>query len=148
MAFIATTRTPDEAYVKIKGLMHQIKLAADRKAAQFGSGGLSNEVLEVLDSLVTARNELDSVEAIPGIVQYARDVENDQSYNVGAEFTSVKNAVQAAIDEIVATYPVSANGYVEEFNIGLDGARVYRLFTAQQLSGVVTALQSISASIV
>lgn len=147
MAFIASTQTPDSVYNEVKIRMLGIKRLADRVAAEFAGGGASNSVLAVLDNLVAIREQMDSVTAVPGIQEYAQIAENDPAYDVIAEFTAVRTAVVAAIDEIRSTYPVSAGGYAEEFEIGQGGARVYRLFSAAQLSGLVTALQNISAQI-
>ena len=147
MAFIASTQVPDDVYSNIKGQVLNLKTFADSKVSEFATGGLSNEVLRVLDVLVTTRNRMDAVSAIPGITEYAQTAEDDPAYDVIAEFQTVRAAVVAAITEIQNTFPVSANGYAEEFEFGQDGARVYRLFTEAQLSGLRTALQNISATI-
>jgi len=54
-----------------------------------------------------AMTYIDNFLLIPGIVQFVKDYENDQTYDISVEATSLKALLQAVIDEIKVRFPVS-----------------------------------------
>ena len=149
MVIRATNDSPVGVYAATKQFIGQIKTVANNYATQFAvSGGDAEEVLLVLDRLNTGIERLNSVKNVGGIAAYAREQENNQGYDVVAEFNSLIALLEAARATIVTTLPESTNGFTEVFSLNSDGTKTYRTFTVPQLSSLTTDLQNIDVFIV
>lgn len=145
MAF-KTQRSPATGYANAKALAAQLKSYAQGRQAEFSSATNRDVLVSTASDLIRWRDELEAVTQIPGIAQYAKDQENDQAYDVVAEFTAVQVAVDAAISEIVSSFPVS-NGALLERQLNPDGTITYLQFTAGQLNTLRGLLGDIDAAI-
>lgn len=85
--------------------------------------------------------------ATPGLAQYARDQVADQSYDVVAEFTAMRNAMVSARDNLIAMFPKDGNGFLLYQTFNLDGTLSTRTFTAAQVAPAVTLIDTVIASI-
>lgn len=89
------------------------------------------------------------VAAIPGIVDYARAQFANQSIDVAAEFTTMRNAAIALRDWIDANFPRHADGSVAVFeqSAGTDFLPVDKTFTSAQLATFRTNADTFIATI-
>jgi hypothetical protein len=85
--------------------------------------------------------------ATPGLAQYARDQENDQAYNVVAEYTAMNNAMVSARDSLISMFPKDGNGFLLYQTLNAQGQISSRTFTSAQLASAVTLLNSVIATI-
>ena len=56
----------------------------------------------------------DEASSLPGMVQWARDQEDDQSYDVVAEFLAMRTAAVAVSQWVFDNFPKGAGGYLEK----------------------------------
>lgn len=85
--------------------------------------------------------------ATPGLAAYAQAQVNDPAYDVVAEFTTMKNAINSARDTLITMFPKDGNGFILYQTINADGSVAVRTFTAAQLSGAVAQMDSVIATI-
>lgn len=85
--------------------------------------------------------------ATPGLAAYARAQYDDQTYDVVAEFNTMKTAITSAKDTLIAMFPKDASGFILYQTIQPNGSIAFRTFTAGQLAGAVTQIDSVIATI-
>lgn len=147
MPFRATTDCLAKAFSAVQAEALNLKNYATAQSAAMAAGSVSaNGVREVYQKCVTAKAQFATAAALPGMQQYAKDQFNDQTYDVGAAFTAMQNAIQAVIDWITANYPVDATGYLLTEKFGAGGFAV-RSFTPAQTAGLQTVLNNLAATI-
>lgn len=146
MAF-RTQRSPATAFAHAKSVAVRVKTYCQNRRTQFQSATNRDVVLATSNDLRGWRGELAEAAAVPGIGQYAKDQENDQAYDVVAEFNALTSAIDEVVSFIVAAFPASVNGAIEEKSLNPDGSTSYLTFTAAQLGGLVTLLDAVIAAI-
>lgn len=83
--------------------------------------------------------------ATPGIAQYARDQEANQSYDVIAEYNAMLASFISVRDALIALFPKDGNGFLLYQTLNASGQVQFRNFTQVQLA---TAVNLISNAIV
>lgn len=106
----------------------------------------ANAVLQIMSTMKSSIEVWDAVSSLPGLVQFAKDQENDQTYDVVAEFLAMRNAAVAVRDWIITNFPV-AGGFIQKDTLELDGAITVRQFTTVQTVGLQTTLATLTAAI-
>ena len=147
MTFRATNVIPAVEYQKAKQQAVQLRNYALQRSALFAIGANSLEVLSTVDNLSAMHDALNGYKDVPGIVSYAEIQEDDVTYDVSAEFTTMLASVVTFVTNIVATLPKDVDGYLLLNEILPDGTLVPRDFTPAQLSTAKTNLDAIAASI-
>ena len=147
MTFRATNIVPVDAYELARQNAAGVRRFSQNLSTQLAAGGNSEEVLAVVDSLVSFKNNLNESVGVPGIVAYAQDQEDDPAYDVAAEFIALIALIDLAITEVVTTIPKDGGGFLLIQTINADGTRVPRDFTGAQLTGITTRLDNIVAGI-
>lgn len=147
MAFRASNALPAERYDRGKLLAVQLKSAVQRRSSDFQSGAGADEIIGLADQLREYRERFNQIRQTPGIAAYAQAQENDGTYDVAAEFNAMIAAIDAAIAEILSTFPSDAQDYLLAYKFNADGSTSPRQFTGGALGGVRTALDAIAASI-
>lgn len=149
MAFRATNTLPVRGYDTAKQTASGLKRFASTQSAAIAGGGDGEQVVGIVDSLVSFKASLSKSAAIPGIGDYAQEQEDDPAYDVAAEFTTLMGLIDDAISEIVTTIPKEVGtDFLLLQTINADGTRVSRDFTGPQLAGIKADLDSIDAAIV
>lgn len=147
MAFRADNTIPNRALQRAKAICRTVKVRAQAASSLFASGADAQEVLAILGALSRFNVELATLKTTPGLAQYAKDQENDQNYDVVAEF----NAVLAALDDFVSTvlsnFPADGSGYALAFKFDASGTLIYRTFTAAQLATITSKLDAVDSAI-
>lgn len=147
MAFKATNIVPVRAYDRAKQTATGLRRFAQSLSTKLASGGDSEQILSVVDSLVSFKNNLNASAGVAGIVPYAKDQEDDQTYDIVTEFTALIALIDLAVTEVVTTIPTDGSGFLLIQTITASGTRVPRTFTAPQLAGIRTRLDNIVAGI-
>jgi hypothetical protein len=91
--------------------------------------------------------ELNELAATPGIGDYAKEQEDDPTYDVVAEFASMLSAIDEVVTNISSTLPVDGSGFHLLFKTNPDATLDPRLFTGASLSGLITKLDAVVAAI-
>ena len=138
-----------KAYHRGQNSAIRAKNYSSQASAQLAGGTVSaNAVIQVMTQMKSFIEEFDSVSSVPGIAQYARDQEDDQSYDVVAEFVAMRVAAVSARDWVINNFPVSnPGGFIEKDTLEADGAITVRTFSSVQTAGLQTALDTLVAAI-
>lgn len=153
MAFPATNGatfplTLDAAWVRARDTASNIKSQSDSLNAQISAGTVSSQtVLNVTSSLANLNITLTSVASTPGLATYAQQQVNNPSLDVAGAFTSMQNALVAAVTWVVNNFPKDAGNYLTAIKFNGSGQLVWDSFTPAQLSGLATLLTALSATI-
>lgn len=137
-----------KAYTRGQSQAIALKNYASSAATNFAATTQSaNAIIQTLNRHVEAIAEFDTLAAIPGLAQYARDQADDQAYDVVAEYNAMRAAAVSVRDWIINNFPVSGNGYIEKDTIDANGNVSVRQFTPAQTAGLVTELNALVATI-
>ena len=108
MAFRASNQSLQDVLVQIKRTAFAVK--RDAAALRSDSGSQATPFVRIQDfyrSLQARRADMTARAATPGLAAYAKDQENDQSYDVVAEFNVMRAAIVATEDWIVINMPAT-----------------------------------------
>ncbi len=137
-----------KAYQRAQTEAIRVKAFATQARNALLAGTVSaNAIIQIMSNLKSTVEVWDSVSSVPGIAQYARDQEDDQTYDVVAEFTAMRAEAVASRDWIITNFPTSAGGFIEKDTLEADGAITVRQFTTAQTTGLQTALADLIAAI-
>jgi hypothetical protein len=147
MAFKATSIVPETGYRNAKNFAVSVRNYCESRSAQFQTDTNADVVLVTFHDLRRWHDELNAVKAIGGIAQYAKDQEDDQAYDVVAEFNALIAAVEAVMDNIRSTFPTDASGYLLEKQWNAQGTYDFRQFTKAQLSTLRGLLDAVVSQV-
>lgn len=143
MAFRANTITPHRALEQIKAQAVQLQRLAQNRRDRFAAGDVGADViLALLDNLLSQQTMLDNLSTAPGLVEYAKDQENDQNYDVVVEYAALTQAISGVISEITTTFPSATF-----LTLNPDGTRTFQTHTPAQTAPLRTALDAVSSAI-
>ena len=147
MAFHASSQTLADALARIKSVATNAKAFSQSRRTQLAAGNAGADVvLSVwLDGIAT-KQLLQTLAATPGLGDYAKAQENDQTYDIVAAYNSVISALDAVINNVATTFPVDASGYVLAFQFGAS-SYVYRQFTPAQTATLRGLMQTFEGTI-
>ena len=148
MGVRATNVLPRVGYDLAKGVAANLKNYVTNRSTQFQNTINRDIVLVTMQDIRRAKVDLQNSAAIPGIVQYAQDQENDPTYDVVGEFTALIALIDAVIDSVTLTFPTDAGGFLLEKKFAPDGTYTFGTFTGPQLANLRTALDAIAAVVV
>lgn len=139
MAFKATAEVASEAFTHLRVRMAGVKSRASNRSAAMAAGNVGSDlILALRQNLVNDKAFLQSKSSVNGIVQYAKDQYDDQTYDVTAEYTAAVAALDAVIANIDATFPWST------FQTDFD---TYQQFTPAQTATLRGLLDTLDAAI-
>ena len=148
MAFRASSLLPQNGLNEAKGLALSVQSLSASRSTQFQNDTNADVVLATFQDLRRRRDALLTISTIPGMAQYARDQEDDQSYDVVAEFAAMVALIDAVLANIIATFPTDADDFLLEKKFAPDGTYTFRTFTGAQLAVLRGLLDDLVAGIV
>jgi len=89
---------------------------------------------------------MDVAVTIPGLDAYARSIKG-ATYDIAAEWSGVKLAMNDATAQILALIPSDGNGFRLILKLLADGTQDWRTFTAAQAAPIVTKIDAVVAAI-
>lgn len=108
MAFRASSVIPASAYDDVRRVAAGIKSDATAAINQMAAGDVPYSfVVTVCLALKNADANLLNFAGTPGIVEYAQAQEGDPAYDIEAEFTALRTAINAALTWLDANMPRS-----------------------------------------
>lgn len=139
------------ALVSAQQTATNLKYLAQSTATACAAGPVSaNVLLQMMDTMVRAKATLNAAAAVPGMAQYAKDQYNNQSLNIATEFTAMVNAIDTAATQIAANIPkgtAGQGGWMLTQKFAADGSVTVRTFSTAETAAIVTALNTLAATI-
>lgn len=148
MTFRATNVVPEAGYRTAKTHAVTAKQYAQRESNRLATQDVNaDRILAIFHDCRRLRDELSAAKDVPNILAYARDQENDQTYDLVAEFNALIAALQAVMDDIETTFPTNASGYLLEKQFNAQGTYDFRQFTIAQTANIRTLLDAVVAQV-
>ena len=149
MAFKASNDVPADAYRRVKGAAVQLKLNCQSFNTQLAASGATYPYLrDIYLTLTRADNQFNALKVTPGLAAYAKDQENDQAYDVVAEFTTMQTALQAVLSWMETNVPVTNRNVPAVTDWGNESTiQIADTFTPAQTNGLQTVLSALIATI-
>ena len=149
MAFPASQQLLFEGFQRSRILAVQVKTKTQRHHDDSAAGDVNRiDLIHLVRVLSNAIDEWAEISALPGIGQYARDQLDDQTINIGAEFTAMRNEAISLRDWIVANFPThNPSGAWLVASYDGTGLEVPLVFTTTDLNGFRTRALSLIATI-
>lgn len=146
MAFRASNIVPQQAYQMVKGAAVQLKINLNAMTAQLAGSDANYEFLrDIYRTLSRAHGQFNALAATPGLEAYAKTQEDDQAYDVVAEFDAMLGAITDATDWMDANVPTSVT--VSAPAAWGDGAMISTVFTPAETAPLRAALQAVVTTI-
>jgi parvulin-like peptidyl-prolyl isomerase len=151
MAFIATQLSAAQAFDRLKTQASASKqYLATQRALMVAPSCDAQVPLSVIQHLGQVNALMSAWAGTPGLAAYAQAQYNDATYDVVAEFNNMKTAMQNAQTTLTNMFPKDAsapNPFILYQSIKADGTLLNRTFTAAQLAGAVSTIDSVIATI-
>lgn len=148
MAFKATNYTLARGYDSLKAIAARLKKFAQQASTKMQAGDVdSNYLFAIVDELLADKAQMTEYSQLPGMAQYARDQEDDQTYDVVAEYNAMIAAINAAGIWIRDNFPKDVDDYLLERKFNLNVTTAPRIFTPAELTGLVTLIDAVDAAI-
>lgn len=147
MGFKAKNTIPEAGYLRAKILLVNADNFFKSSSLKLQTDTNADVVLGIFHDCRRLKDDLDNIKAIPGIGQYAKDQELDQSYDVVSAFNTVIATISAVMSNIRSTFPVDGNGYLLEKKFNAQGTYDFRQFTATQTATLRALLDTASSEI-
>lgn len=148
MSFNATPDVVADAYEKIRIQARASKQYLQAQRAVMVQATVSSPVpLSVIQHFAVVIPALNTWAAVPGLAAYAQAQQSDPAYNIAAEFTTMRDAMVAARDNLIAMFPKDGNGFLLYQTLNADATFGYRNFTAAQVAPAVAQMDSVIAAI-
>lgn len=142
MAFRASNQIKSDGYAEAKRLAIALKsYCQDVKDASAAGPISGNLAIALHERLISDRARFVAIGAITGMAAYAQDQENDNAYDVVAEFNAMVAAIASVRDWLIAN--VSTSGWVTFSTSGV----ATKTFSSAQTAGLRTQLDSLIATI-
>ncbi len=139
-----------KAYQKAQNEAIRVKTFSTSARNALLAGVVSaNAVIQIMTNLKSSVEVWDTVSSLPGMGQYAKDQEDDQTYDVVAEFLAMRNAAVACVDWVFDNFPKDSASpfYILKDQLETDGAITVRQFSTAQTVGLQTALADLTAAV-
>jgi hypothetical protein len=142
MAYRASSVLPAKELPKLNDQIFTLGYRLVQYIAEAASGDINYEYIHILYSDISGVSaSIDRVKVIPGILQYAKDQENDQAYDVVAEFTALETALDNTKTWLENGVPLSVT--LRPIGQWSTNAKISNTFTPAQTTQLRTRLQSI-----
>lgn len=143
-------RGPSVTYQAVQAtirLANKIKVGCDDYVFRLAQPIEASLILDVLNRMSKAVVNLADYKATPEFDEVARKAIPGYAGSLSADIQATINAMQNTANWVIANVPKDASGWVLVYKWNADGTVTDRVFQPAQTVGLVTALQSISATI-
>lgn len=145
--FRASNQSVADAYANIKRQAVSTKQYMNAQIAAMQAPVSTAWIpLGIIQHLQQVIAMMDDWAATPGLPDYARTQENNQAYDVIAEYQAMRTAMVNALNALISMFPTSS-GFLAYQTLAADGTISVRNFTSAQLTPVVAQCQNVTATI-
>jgi len=147
MAIDSSQITPQKAYERITQLLRASRQHLIATRAVFTQPTITaDNTIALLSHLQDIPFRVDNAMTVPGLDAYAKSVKG-ATYDIAAEWATVKTAMFAARDEILGIIPADVNGFRLILKLTALGLPDWRTFTSTQAAPIVTRIDAITVAI-
>jgi hypothetical protein len=147
MTFRASSIDTANAYKIIKGTANQVRINVPPANAQMQANGATYEDLrDTYNFILNSKDQINLLKTTPGLEQYAKDQENDPTYDIVAEFNTMLTAMDSVLTWMDVNIPVANRTLKAPADWG-EGTIVSDSFTPAQTVGLQTELTALEATI-
>lgn len=147
MAFPASQNLLSEKLERVFLLARSTKQYAAEMSAFLSANSVSAmQILDVMENFQAAINEWNDIIADADSRAYIREQLKNDTFDVVAEFTAMRDAVQGVITWIETNFPKDADGWIQIIKI-VNGQRQIRSFAPANTAGLRTQLDAVVAGI-
>jgi hypothetical protein len=126
----------------------QVKNLATGYAQQAASQGLNAQQIWGLTGQLSGFNQsLTIYAAVPNLGSFAQTALGSATLDIVAAFNTMQSAIVSTVQWVSTNFPVDAGGYLQYAKSDGNGNLLYTQFTPAQLTGFVTVLNSLAATI-
>jgi len=137
-----------KAYAGAQQESIRVKSFAMNHSTGLAAGNVSaNQVQSIMTQMKSSIELWDAASGLSGMAQWAKDQEDDQLYDVVAEFTTMRAAAVTVRDWVINNFPTSAGGFIEKDTYELDGAITVRVFTPVETAALQSHLDALAVAI-
>ncbi len=148
MAFKASNILPEQAYNTLKRTAVQLKINLQSFNTNLENNNVDFKLIKAIYLTINnAKNQLDALSQTPGIIEYAKVQEDDQGYNVAAEFIDLIEKMQSALTWVSNNVPSTVTLKVPNAWGSPNDTIVSNTFTPAQTAGLRTVLTTIITAI-
>lgn len=146
MTFRASNVLPQVAYLTTKQAAVALKSNLVGMVIFLATDNTDYDYLrEIYRTLQRADNQFDKLKTTPGLSEYAKIQENDQTYDVIAAFLSMQTSITNAMDWLAANIPTSVT--TKPVASWDDNTLISNTFTPAQTAGLRNVLNLVVAEI-
>lgn len=148
MAFKASSIILVTAYERIKTEAAAVKRRSERLRDQSAAGAISADL--IIDWVHEQKNRKDAMAALaatPGLVAYAKNQEDDGTYDVVSEYNAMITGIDTVIEWVDSNFPQDGSGYLLKDQMAVDGTITPRAFSTAATAGMRTELDALIALI-
>lgn len=142
MTFKASSLVPAKAYEDIKIEAMRVKIFASRMSTSLNTTLSAQNLNGMVQTLIQQKNKLDQLKVTPGLVQYVKDQESDQNYDVITEFVTLIAFIDDVISEIKLT---PTNSLINSW--GSNGV-VWNTFTTSQTASLKSKFDVLDSAVI
>jgi hypothetical protein len=144
MAF--RTNSLAQTYRDVQSQAWRLKAYLSGKISEINDTPTStHKLLEILATLRQARQLLDNAAATPGLAAYAINEQDDAGYDIAAEYTTLRAAIQDAIAWMATNFPRNSAGtFILVDSMDADGDVTPHYFMLADLGDLPTRLQAVA----
>lgn len=136
----------DGKYAQFKVQVERLENRCQGAIDEMAAGNVDSETIIALYRYLTqTKARLTSFSSLSGIMQYVKDAEDDQTYDISAEITAVTSAITDTQSWIENNFPASG-GYLLFLRI-VNSVITPRVFTPANTAGLRTELAVITGLI-
>ena len=147
MAFRASNIVPAKALEEAKSVAISAKRLAQTFSTMFQNTTNRDQVIRCWREFKIHKEGLTTLASVSGIAAYAKDQENDQTYDVVAEFTSLVATIDAVVTEIETVFPKDGSGFLAVSKFGSSVNLEMGTFPAASLSSLRTLLNTVASQV-
>ena len=108
MAFIASTVSLQRGFEQLQTVAQQEKVYLAQWSAKLAGNITALDAMEWVSNIARAVAAMDAVATLPGMAAYAQTQFGSGTYDVAAEYTSMKNALNAIAAWLKTNIPANA----------------------------------------
>ncbi len=138
MALKSTTNTQHEGFLKWRDRLRSLHSSATKFRAAINSPMSIDTLLFALDQLERFRISLDQVVMTPRLQAYLREQFGEPSFDLSAEYTAMRNALNNLRNTMIGIIPIDGSGFILGWTLDtVSGSRTPREFTPTELNPLI-----------
>ncbi len=147
-----STEAKGEAYRRVQTSSARMgKIASDVVGMMNGAGMSGEHLVRLRDDLINIIDHITRAQAVPGIADYAKEIEDDPTYDAPTEYATLKAAAETAKTTLETVIP-SDGPYVSLYELAVGSGLTPRQFNSSAFASgdglsLKTAVQAVADAV-